>query len=243
MINTGILQEKNDPIGHAVRDFYYLGISENIQVESNIAEDDVIPSSYFFRTFDEMPELEKLALSKCKGKILDVGAAAGCHSLYLQNNGFDVTALDISEICCKIMSERGIRNVLLADIFFYVGEKVDTVLFLMNGIGIAGNLNKLKELLKKAKEFLKPGGQMILDSSDIDYLYQEDDGSKLINLNALYYGELIYTIQYKNIRSISFEWLFVDSDTLLSIAMESGFELTLLATGNHYDYLVVLKKK
>ncbi len=239
----GILHEENDPLGNAVKDFFNSGINADIIVESNIAEDDIIPSSYFFRTLDEMPELEKLALSKCRGKILDVGAAAGCHSLYLQNQGFDVTAIDTSEICCKLMVERGIKNVIAQDLFYYSGEKVDTILLLMNGIGIVGNLNKLKEFFTLTREILNPKGQIIFDSSDIDYLYNETDGSKLINLNSNYYGELIYTMQYKNFRGPSFEWLFIDYDTLKPLARESGFETSILAAGDHYDYLVVLKKK
>ena len=237
-----ILYEKNDPLGNAVKDFFETGITADILVESNIAEDDVIPSSYFFRTIDEMPELEKLALSKCRGKILDVGATAGCHSLYLQDQGYDITSIDTSELCCKIMSARGIKKVKKEDIFYFFGEKVDTILLLMNGIGIAGNLEKLKKFFTVAREILNPGGQIIFDSSDIDYLYHDPDGGKLINLNSNYYGELIYTMQYKNFRSPSFEWLFIDYNTLLPLAKETAFEPSLLATGNHYEYLVSLKK-
>jgi len=243
MTRMGILHEENDPLGNAVKDFFESGINADILVESNIAEDDVIPSSYFFRTFDEMPELEKVALSKCRGKILDVGAAAGCHSLYLQNQGFDVTSIDTSELCCKIMSARGIKKIITKDLFYFSGEKFDTILLLMNGIGIAGNLTKLKEFFTVAREILNPGGQIIFDSSDIDYLYYDTDGSKLINLNSNYYGELIYKMQYKNFRGPSFEWLFIDYDTLMPLARGSGFESSLLATGDHYDYLVALKKK
>lgn len=238
----GVLNAENDPLGNAIKDYFESGISSDILVQSNIAEDDIIPSSYFFRSFDDMPELEKIALSKCKGTILDVGAAAGCHSLYLQNQGFDVTAIDTSELSCKIMSARGIKNVITEDLFFYSGKNADTILLLMNGIGIAKNLNKLSEFFSVARNILNRGGQIIFDSSDIEYLYHESDGSKLINLNSNYYGELIYTMKYKKFTGPSFEWLFIDYETLIPLALESGFEPSLLATGEHYDYLVALKK-
>jgi SAM-dependent methyltransferase len=238
-----ILHPNNDPLGNAVKDYYKTKCSADILVQSNIAEDDVIPSSYFFRKFDEMPKLEKLALSECSGKILDVGAAAGCHSLYLQNNGHDVTALDNSELCCKVMKERGLKKVIRDDFFSFSGEKMDTILLLMNGIGIAGNLEKLNEFFTKSKQILNPEGQIIFDSSDIDYLYYENDGSKIINLNSNYYGELIYTMKYKEIIGSPFEWLFVDYKTLSDIAAKNTFDTSLFLAGDHYDYLVVLKKK
>ena len=232
-----------DPLGNAVKDYFTTRCNADILIESNIADDDVIPSSYFFRSFDEMPELEKLALSKCRGKILDVGAAAGCHSLHLQNQGFDVAAMDTSKLCCNVMTERGIKKVVTEDFFSYSGEQADTILLLMNGIGIAGTLKRLQEFFKKAAEILNTSGQIIFDSSDIDYLYQEKDGSKLINLNSNYYGELIYTMQYKKIKGAPFQWLFIDYETLLPIARKNNFDISFLASGNHYDYLVVLKKK
>lgn len=189
-----------------------------------------------------MPDLEKLALSECRGRILDVGAAAGSHSLYLQKQNFNVTALDISEMCCNVMLQRGIKQVAANDFFKYSDKKFDTVLLLMNGIGIAGSLKRLDEFFVKAKEMLNPGGQIIFDSSDIDYMYYNEDGSKLINLNSNYYGELKYTMQYKKIRGATFDWLFIDSNTLAQVAAKNGFTLSVFATGNHYDYLGILKR-
>ncbi len=234
---------QSDPLGSAVNEYFETNCSADILVESNIAEDDVIPSSLFFRTYKTMPVLEKLALSNCEGKILDVGAAAGCHSLYLQNQNFDVSALEMSELCCNVMSHRGMKKVIAHDFFLYSGNKFDTILLLMNGIGIVGTLKRLDEFLAKAKGLLKPSGRIIFDSSDIEYMYYEEDGSKWINLNNKYYGEMIYTMQYKEITGIPFEWLFVDYNTLAPLAMKNGFDLSILATGNHYDYLGVLKKK
>lgn len=237
-----MIHQNVDPLGSAINDYFESGTSNDIIVSSDIAEDDVIPSSYFFRTYNTMPELEKIALSHCSGKILDVGAAAGCHSLHLQNLGCDVAAMDVSELCCKVMLKRRISHVITEDIFNYSGEQFDTILMLMNGIGIAGNLKKLGDLLVNIHCMLQPGGQIIFDSSDIDYLYH-DEGGKLINLNSNYYGELIYTMSYKKIQGNPFEWLFIDYNTLVPIAQKHGYETSILATGNHYDYLVVLKKK
>lgn len=236
------LPENKDPLGLAVKDYYEHGINLEIKVESDIAEDDIIPSGYFFRNYQKMPSLEKEALKRCKGKILDIGAAAGCHSLYLQENGHDVTALEISTLCCDIMSKRGINKVINGNFFNQETDKYDTLLFLMNGIGIAGTLGGLEVLLGKAFTLLNKDGNLIFDSSDIDYLYYDEDGSKLINLNMNYYGELTYRMHYKKCSGNFFEWLFVDYPTLVPIAKKNGFEPQLVKKGNHYDYLAILKK-
>jgi len=229
-------------LGHALNDYFINAVSENIIVDSDIADDDVIPSGYLFRSYNQMPKLEKEALKLCKGKVLDVGAAAGSHSLYLQNKGFDVTALEISNLCCDVILKRGVQKVIADNFFNYNAGTYDTLLFLMNGIGIAGTLPGLGLLLNKASQLLNLGGMIIFDSSDIDYMYYDDDGSKLINLNSTYYGELMYRMQYKSIEGEFFPWLFVDFDTLVPIAKKHGFEPQLIKKGKHFDYLAILKK-
>jgi precorrin-6B methylase 2 len=238
-----ILTSDIDPLGTAVKDYSTAAIDEDIIVKSNIAVDDVIPVSYLFRRIEEMPKLEIEALQLCSGKVLDVGAAAGCHSIVLQEKGFDITALEISELCSSVMKKRGISNVICDDFYRYEGDNFDTLLMLMNGIGIAGTIRGLENLLKKAGSLLNPGGKIIFDSSDIEYLYIYEDGSKLVNLNSNYYGELIYTMHYKSVQGKSFPWLFIDYKTLAPIVQKNGFEPQLIATGDHYDYLGILKKK
>ena len=236
------IPEYYDPLGHAVKDFFESDINRNIIVESDIAEDDTIPSKYFFRSFEEMPGIEQTALKKCSGKILDVGAAAGSHSLYLQEQGFDCTALEISNLCCDTMIKRGVKKVIAEDYFMLENETYDTLLFLMNGIGIAGTLSGLEKLLIHADKILNPGGKIVFDSSDIDYMYYDEDGSKLINLNSNYYGELSYKMKYASFTGMPFKWLFIDFKTLTSIARRFKFKSELAATGNHHEYLGILTR-
>ena len=236
------IPEHLDPLGHAIKDYYESDLNRDIIVESDIAEDDTISSKYFFRSYENMSQLEQLALKKCYGKILDVGAAAGCHSLYLHEQGLDTTALEISKLCCEVMTSRGIRNVIADDYFKYKDEKHDTLLFLMNGIGIAGTLTGLEKLLIKANQLLNTGGILVFDSSDIDYMYYDQDGSKLINLNSNYYGELSYKMRYSSFIGKPFKWLFIDPGTLEPVARKYGFKTEIIAYGNHFDYLGVLTK-
>jgi SAM-dependent methyltransferase len=239
------IPENIDPLGHAITDTFENDTNNEILVESDIAEDDTISSKYFFRTYDKMPLIEQHALNKCVGKVLDVGAAAGCHSLFLQDKGMDVTALEISQLCCDVMKKRGIRNVIAGNYFDFDFDntKFDTLLFLMNGIGIAGTLSGLEDLLFKASKLLNPGGILVFDSSDIDYMYYDEDGSKLINLNSNYYGELSYKMKYSSFIGNPFKWLFIDINTLMPIAQKYGFKTHLVESGKHYDYLGILTKK
>lgn len=231
---------KNDPVGTAIHEYMQGDKRAKIVVESNLTEDDEIPVAYLFRTLDEMPELEQLALEQCRGRVLDVGAGAGCHSLVLQERGVDVTALDISEGAVEAMKQRGIRQVQQGDVFKLEGQSYDTLLLLMNGIGIAGDLEGLGRFLNHARQLLKPGGQLLLESSDILYMFEDEDGSVLLDLNAGYYGEVRYNMHYKNQQTGEFNWLFIDPAILQDYAEEHGYTFEQLYEGEHGNYLARL---
>ncbi len=232
----------NDPIGQAIADYFNFGDAPNIIVHTSYTENEILSPSYFFRTVNEMPELEKKALSLCRGKVLDIGAGAGCHSLVLQNKGFDVTAVEKSELSANVMKKRGIKNVVCSDIFSFKESGFDTILLLMNGAGIGGSLNGLTKLLEHLKKILTAGGRIITDSSDISYLFSEDDGSIWIDLaKDSYYGEIEYEIIYKKLKD-KFSWLFTDFETLSETAIKSDLDCKLIMEGNHYDFLAKLKK-
>jgi ubiquinone/menaquinone biosynthesis C-methylase UbiE len=237
-----IIPESLDIIGNACRD-YLKKPDKNLSIEvwSNIAETDVIPVHYLFRPFKEMPPLEQEALKQCRGKVLDIGAGAGSHALWLQEQDFDVTALEISLGCCEVMQKRGVKNILQEDFFaLAVEDKYDTLLMLMNGIGIVGTTDRLKEFFNMARKILKPGGQILVDSSDLRYLFLEDDGSILINLNDSYYGEVEYRMSYKGQKGRRFPWLFIDDQLMEYHAEKNGFRFERIAEGEHYDYLARL---
>lgn len=232
----------NDPVGAAIQDFLQGEKQAEIVVESNLTEDDVISVSYLFRSEEEMPELELLALDQCRGNVLDVGAGAGCHTLALQERGLEVTALDISTGAIAAMEQRGVRQMLHGDVFALKGKaSYDTLLLLMNGIGIAGNLEGLERFLEHAKNLLKPGGQLLLESSDILYMFEDEDGSVLLDLNAGYYGEVRYNMRYKDQQTGEFDWLFIDPAILQDYAEDHGYTFELLYEGEYGNYLARLE--
>lgn len=212
-----------DPIGVAILDYHKNQQPTDIVVCSEICEDDIIPLEVLFRTYEEMPELEKLALSKAEGKILDVGAGAGFHALHLQKEGKDVQTIDISAGAVEFMKSQGL-NARQIDLFDLKDEKFDTVNMLMNGIGIAGTLANLEKTLTHLKTLLNPGGKIYCDSSDIRYLYEDEEGALWVDLNTEYYGNFRFQMKFNNEVGPWFDWLYVDFDTLFQAAKKVGLK-------------------
>lgn len=219
--------DQKDPMGQAIVDYAKNKVNKDIIVVSEICDDDVIPSEYLFRTYNEMPKIEQLALGRCVGKILDVGAGAGIHAMYLMEQGKDVSCIDISELSVSYLKEQKVEARQI-DFFNLEDEQYDTLLFLMNGLGIAGTLSNLEFTLLKAKMHLTENGKIICDSSDIKYLYEDDEGGYWVDLNAGYYGDFKYQMLYESHASDWFEWLYVDFDTLKKTAEKVGLEVELI---------------
>ena len=213
-----------DLFGKALLDYQYDNYTDDLYTETNISEEDILPIPYLFRSYSEMPPLEQLALSNVSGKVLDVGCGAGSISLHLQESGLDVMAIDTSGGAIEVCNLRGLKNTKEIDLLQLKDQKFDTILLLMNGIGIAKKKSNLLSFLKNAGEKLNKGGQIICDSSDVKYLYEDEDGSYWMDLNAEYYGNFKFQMHYKKISGPEFPWLYVDYDTLHDIASQAGFK-------------------
>jgi SAM-dependent methyltransferase len=229
-----------DLFGLAILDYQTNNFPEDIITETSISEPDTMSVAYLFRDFALMPQIEQTALNLCYGKILDVGCGAGSHSLYLQNKGFDVTSIDISTNAIKACQLRGLKNALVVDILALENQKFDTILLLMNGTGIFKTLAEIQKYLQKLKSLLHPNGQILIDSSDIIYMYDKDFKGNYIIPDDEYYGELTFSISYKNEKETEFPWLYLDFNFLEKTAKANGLHADLLANGEHYDYLAKL---
>jgi cyclopropane fatty-acyl-phospholipid synthase-like methyltransferase len=229
-----------DLFGKAILDFQTNNSPKDIITETNISEADKMSVAYLFRDYNEMPKLEQKALQLAKGKILDVGCGAGSHSLYLQEKGFEVTSIDISENAIKACQLRGLKNaktqnILELDSDLHQNDKFDTILLLMNGTGIFQTISESSKYFQKLKNLLNPNGQILIDSSDIIYMFDEDEVP-----TDNYYGELTFTISYKNETENPFPWLYLDYTLLEKLATENGLQCELIENGEHYDYLARL---
>jgi SAM-dependent methyltransferase len=230
-----------DLFGKAILDYQTGNAPEPIITETSISEEDEMDVAYLFRAYEAMPTLEQKALEMARGKVLDVGCGAGSHSLYLQNDrGLDVTAIDISANAIEACKLRGIKNVIAGDVMEHEGG-YDTILLLMNGAGMCGKLKRISGFLYKLKSLLNEGGQILLDSSDIIYMFDEDeDGGKWIPSDIDYYGEVVFNITYKNEQEKPFNWMYIDYNTLQNAAHGNKLQCELILEGEHYDYLARL---
>ena len=242
VMNANLLPPNKDPMGYAIADYFSKGKAGRLRVFSSQFDEDEIPVGQLFRTFDEMPVLEQKALELAQGKILDCGAGSGCHALALQDMGKEVEAIDISPRSVEVMQKRGIQHAYCVNLFddnFL--HRYDTILMLMNGSGIIGKLENMGAFFSKMKQLLNPGGCIYMDSSDLRYLFEDEDGSFLVDLAGGYYGEIDFQMQYKQVKGEPFDWLYVDFQTLSYYAQENGFKAELVQEGEHYDYLACLK--
>lgn len=215
-----------DLMGRAIWDYYYQENSEDLQTETSISELDDLPVSYLFRDYQEMNALEKKALDLSFGKVLDVGSGAGSHSLYLQNERkLEVTALDISPKSIEVCKARGIKNAICEDLLQFSEKNFDTVLLLMNGTGIFQSLEHIDQYLQKLKSLVAENGQILLDSTDILYMYDQDEDGGVLVPAIGYYGELDYYLHYKGESELPMKWLYLDFDTLENAAIANGFKI------------------
>ncbi|WP_303311182.1 bifunctional 2-polyprenyl-6-hydroxyphenol methylase/3-demethylubiquinol 3-O-methyltransferase UbiG [Hymenobacter sp. BT730] len=230
-----------DPLGHALLAYLHSTDPKAVLVvHSNVADDEELPAQYFFRSLWEMPELERTALEECRGRILDVGAGAGCHALELQNRGFQVKAVDVSPGAVQVMEERGVREVACHDLFSLPPGHYDTILMLMNGLGLVGTLEGLEQFLEYARPLLLPGGQILATSSDISYLFEDEDGALVFNLNGPYHGEVEYRMTYKDETGAPFHWLFAGAGIVQDYAEAAGYEVEFVSEDEQEQYLVRL---
>lgn len=213
-------------MGRAIWDYYHNEDPEDLQTETSISEVDELPVEYLFRNFEEMNAIEQKALQLSEGKTLDIGAGAGSHALYLQNErNLDVTALDISPKSIEVCQLRGIRKAVCENILDFSGQTFDTILLLMNGTGIFEGLGKIDIYLQKLHALLNENGHILIDSTDILYMFDRDkDGGVYIPAGG-YYGELDYVVHYKGESEEPITWLYLDFNTLKNAAENNGFKI------------------
>ena len=228
-----------DLFGKALLDFQNGNYSEDIMTSTSISDEDTLPLPYLFRAHKDMPKLEQKALNLCKGGVLDVGCGSGSHSIYLQKKGFKVKAIDISKGAIEVSKQRG---VLQADVINILDETetFDTILLLMNGTGIFQELTQVSKYLSHLKNLLNPNGQILIDSSDIKYMYEDEDGGYWMDMNTRYYGELDYFLTYKGEKEAPMKWLYLDFETLKLACKTLGLRCELVFEGAHFDYLAKL---
>ena len=240
--NTYLIPPENDPMGQAIADYHRTGKAKRLIVTSTMFDDDEMPVDVLFRGFDKMPAIEQEALRLAQGNILDVGAGSGCHALALEQMGKKVCAIDISQLSVDVMRRRGVKDARAVNLFDErLCGRFDTILLLMNGAGMMQRMENMPMFFSRMRQLLAPGGKILMDSSDLIYIYEDEDGSVDIDLNGDYYGQVDFAMRYGDIRGESFDWLYIDFGTLSLHAELNGFACRMVKEGEHYDYLAELQ--
>jgi SAM-dependent methyltransferase len=217
---------------------YHRGQRDAVIVVYDDFERDEVPVSYFFRGPDQFPPLEQLALESCRGRVLDVGAGSGCHSLALQARGFQVTAIEILPALVKILRARGVRDVRMATWMDLDAEPFDTVLMMMNGLGLAETLTGLRRFLKDARRLVRPDGQVLADSTDVRVRMDAEAAQTgvLERADGRYIGELHFQLEFEGRKGPTFSQLYVDADTLEAHARSEGWSCDIIREPDQYGH-------
>ena len=229
-----------DIFGKALLDYQNGNYTEDLITSTNISDEDSLPLPYLFRPYNKMPKLEQKALQLCKGKVLDVGCGAGNHALWLIKKGLNVKAIDVSKGAIEVSRKRDVTNAEEKALLDET-DSFDTILLLMNGTGIFQEIMHVATYLNHLKSILNPGGQILIDSSDIKYMFEQEDGSYVMDVHEKYYGELDYYLSYKDFERLHLKWLYLDFNTLKDLCESVGMICELVATGSHYDYLARIR--
>ncbi|MCP4726097.1 MAG: methyltransferase domain-containing protein [bacterium] len=228
------------PQGRALIDHINGESSVKVKVCREDGLENLEPVEIYFRDEIHFLPLEKKALDMCSGRILDVGAGAGCHTLPLQNRGMDVTAIDISPEAVEVMKKRGVGNVHLGDIFSFSSDQFDTILLMMNGISIVESIEGLDNFLNQCKELLNPGGQVLFDSTDLRKALNDAREFEFLNdlvKQGRYFGETRFHLEYKDMKGSMFQMLFIDPDTLREEVLKTGYKCEIIMQNDFGQYL------
>ncbi len=229
----------NDVLGKSLLDYYRSGKKQKLIAHTDYAIDESYEVGYFFRGPADFPAIEAYALELCSGNILEIGAGAGSHSLNLQDRTDKfVTALDASAGCVNVMIKRGVKRVIWNDAYSNRIAGFDTVLMLMNGIGISGNLHGFVELLTILEKVTNSHAKIIFDSSDISYAFSKKKAE-----GRPYYGEVKYQFEYLGWKGDWFDWLYIDQDTLFEMCFETNWFPQVMYEDDSGHYLARLLKK
>jgi SAM-dependent methyltransferase len=209
-------------------------------VHTDIWYDEPTPVEDFYRPDDQpLPELERTALGLCRGRTLDFGAGAGRHALELQRRGLEVTAIDVAPEAVEVMRRRGVTDPRCGDFAAVTGERFDTILLLMHGIGLVGSLEGLTQFFDHAQKHLEENGRIIFDSADLGMVIPEqfDEGLDDWRAGGLYPGEVEYRLSYGRFEGEPYPWLFIDPVTLTDRARAAGLRAEVVTRGARGSYL------
>ncbi len=183
----------------------------------------------YFTDYPRWQDFERDILMYVQGRVLDIGAGAGRHSLYLQKQGFEVHAIDISPGAVEVMKQRGVKRVYLMDLrrlHFPVGY-FDSILMMFNNFGLAGTIKETKKLLKALYRISTPRARIVATTVDP---YKTDNPAHLAyheknRREGRPAGQVTLRIEYGGEKGDWFSLLMVSLEELKDLIKETGWTI------------------
>ena len=205
-------------------------------------------SGHYFSEYKKWSEPERRAVKQVKGRVLDVGCGAGRHSLYLQQKGFDVTAIDNSPGAVKVCKLRGIKKALvrpIEEIDKFKASSIDSVIMMGNNFGLFGSRAKAKSLLKKFARITSPEARIITGTRD-PYQTTDPDHLQYHKLNikrGRMAGQIRFRVRFKRTVGKWFDYLFVSRAEMQDILNGTGWQVKEFIGSDEPNYIAILSKK
>jgi SAM-dependent methyltransferase len=220
---------------------YHRGQHDAVLVVYDDFERDDAPIAYFFRDPGQFAPYERLALESCRGSVLDVGAGSGVHALVLQNRGFRVTAIEALPGLVEIMRDRGVHDARHATWRDLDAPPFDTMLVMMNGLGLAETLAGLPLFLREARRLVRPDGQILADSTDVRIRMDPASRDSIWRPDGRYVGDLHFQLEFEGRKGDPFPQLYVDPETLAQYCRDEAWSCELIQPPDeHGHYLARL---
>jgi len=234
------------PLGAALLAYHNGRHDALLRIDSDVFDsEDVAVRHYYRPDMDPLEDLDRRALERCSGAVLDAGAGAGRHALDLQCQGLEVTAIDVAEDAVQVMLDRGISDVRQGDIFTSELGSYDTILLLMNGIGLAGHHEGLQKLFDRFGELLKPDGRVVFDAAGLDAEISHLDAQTLSDMaiGNPQLGEVFFRLTFDDLEGSWYPWLFPTSTQVTDAAHRAGFDFTVIGRGARGAFLAEVTRR
>lgn len=202
----------------------------------------------YFSDYEDWSEIEQQAVDQTKGRVVDIGCGAGRHSLYLQEKGFDITAIDNSAGAIEVCKLRGLEKVFvysIDEIDKFEPNSFDTILMLGNNFGLFGDPENAKILLKKMHKITPPNAQIIAQTlnpymtDDKAHLKYQKQNKKLGRMA----GQIRLRVRYFQYIGEWFDYLFVSPEEMTGIIENSDWQIRELTHPENSTYFGVIEKK
>lgn len=224
----------------------HLGNDTHEIVERDDGYIEVGDGNRYFNPTEDWPARLTKAMRHAKGRVLDVGCGAGTHSVYCQEQGCGVLAIDISPAAIEVARRRGVRHgrvMSVSQVDASLGT-FDTMLMLGGNFGTLENITRARRLLRRFHKMTAPDARIIAESRD-PYQTSEVAHKKYHRRNkqrGRLAGQVRIRIRFKDLKTPWFDYLFVSMAEMEQILEDTGWYVEEFLESEGAAYIGLLAK-